>query len=167
MDTRPSRRTSNNNYWQTPHNLQLVMLAHALSQDAGEKRLLEKAMLLEADWGLGRNPTNTVEMTGLGERHVVNCYTSGRNDGTPGLHPGHTPYHNLDHWGGTHNGSHPEWYTQKCYPAWEEGWPHQEGHFNSRYSWANAEFTPRQTMRGKTALYGYLLGIYRETGATP
>lgn len=160
MDQRPSRRSSNNNYWQTPHNLQLVLLAHAISKDPTDRELFEKAMLLEADWGLGRNPTNTVEMTGLGERHIINCYTSGRNDGTPGLHPGQTPYHNLDNWGGSHNGSHPEWFTERCYPLWESGWPHQEAFFNSRYCWANSEFTPRQTMRGKMALYAYLYSIY-------
>jgi len=162
MEQRPSRKSSEENYWQTAHNLHMVILAHAISRDPADRETFEKSMLLEADWGLGRNPTNTVEMTGLGERHIVNCYTAGRNDGTPGLHPGHTPYNNLDHWGGTHNGSHPEWFTQKCYPDWEEGdWPHQEGFFNSRYCWANGEFTPRQTMRGKMALYGYLHGIYK------
>lgn len=160
MDLRPSRRSSNENYWQTPHNLDLVILAHASSDNAADKELYEKAMLLEVDWGLGRNPTNTVEMTGLGERHIINCYTAGRNDGTPGLHPGHTPYNNLDNWGGTHNGSHPEWFTERGYPEWEAGWPHQEAFFNSRYTWANGEFTPRQTMRGKMALYGYLYSIW-------
>ncbi len=160
MELRPSRRTSNENYWQTPHNLQLVILAHSCSDNLADRELYEKAMLLEVDWGLGRNPTNTVEMTGLGERHIINCYTAGRNDGTPGLHPGHTPYNNLDDWGGTNNGSHPEWFTERGYPEWEAGWPHQEAFFNSRYTWANGEFTPRQTMRGKMALYGYLYGIY-------
>lgn len=160
METRPSRRTSNDNYWQTPHNLHLVILAHAISENEAEKKQFEKAMFLEADWGLGRNPTNTVEMTGLGERHIVNCYTSGRNDGTPGLHPGHTPYNNLDPWGTDHNGHNPQWFVQKCYPEWiSGGWPHQEAFFNCRYVWANGEFTPRQTMRGKMALYAYLFGI--------
>ncbi len=160
MDLRPSRRSSNNNYWQTPHNLQLVILAHFVSQDKNEKELMEKSMILEADWGLGRNPTNTVEMTGLGERNITNCYTTGRNDGTPGLHPGHTPYNNLDPWGKGNIGGNPQWFVEKCYPEWVSGgWPHQEGFFNCRYVWANGEFTPRQTMRGKMALYGYLFGI--------
>ena len=156
MDRRPSRRSSSRGPWRTPHNLQLVVLAHALSDDATERTRFEKAMVLEADWGLGRNPSNIVEMTGLGSRHIVNCYTSGRNDGTPGLHPGHTPYNNLGSWGGTHNGSHPHWFTDRGYPAWEDGWPEQEAHFNSRYTWANAEFTPRQSMRGKMVLDAYL-----------
>lgn len=161
--TRPSRRASNNNWWQTAQNLQLVILAHRITDDTEERQKFEKAMYLEADWGLGRNPSNTVEMTGLGERHIVNCYTSGRNDGTPGLHPGQTPYNNLSPWGGSHNGSNPQWFVEKCYPEWEEGgWPHQEGFFNTRYSWANAEFTPRQTMRGKMALYGYLYGMEKD-----
>jgi endoglucanase len=160
MDLRPSRRSSNRNYWRTAHNLQLVILAHALSEDVGERTRFHRAMVLEADWGLGRNPSNIVEMTGLGSRHIVNCYTSGRNDGTPGLHPGHTPYNNLDPWSGSHNGSNPRWFTDRGYPDWEEGgWPEQESHFNSRYSWANAEFTPRQTMRGKMALYAYLYAL--------
>jgi hypothetical protein len=163
MDLRPSRRSSNDNYWQTPHNMHLVVLAHAISEDSEERKLLEKSMVLEADWGLGRNPANIVEMTGLGERHIINCYTSGRNDGTPGLHPGHTPYNNLDAWGrgNIHNGANPPWFVEKCYPEWKSGgWPHQEGFFNSRYSWANGEFTPRQTMRGKMVLLGYLHSIY-------
>jgi hypothetical protein len=162
MDLRPSRRSSNNNYWQTPHNLQLVILAHFATADAKEKKLFEKSMFLEADCGLGRNPTNTVEMTGLGQRNIENCYTTGRNDGTPGLHPGHTPYNNLDSWGKGHNGGNPPWLTEKCYPEWKSGgWPHQEGFFNCRYVWANGEFTPRQTMRGKMALYGYLYANFK------
>ncbi len=160
MNQRPSRRSSNNNYWQTTHQMHLVILAHAISDNHLEKTELERSLLLEADWGLGRNPSNIVEMTGLGERHIVNCYTSGRNDGVPGLHPGHTPYNNLDSWGGNNNGSNPRWFSDKGYPDWEQGgWPHQEAHFNCRYSWANGEFTPRQTMRGKMALYGYLYSI--------
>jgi hypothetical protein len=160
MEVRPSRRSSNNNYWQTAHNLNLVVLAHRFTDDPALRELFEKAMYLEADWGLGRNPGNIVEMTGLGENHIVNCYTSGRNDGTPGLHPGHTPYNNLDNWGGDNNGGKPQWFVEKCYPEWKAGgWPHQEGHFNCRYSWANGEFTPRQTMRGKMLLYGYLYGM--------
>ena len=111
MHERPSRRSTKRGYWRTAHNLHLVILAHALSDDPAERAELESAMVLEADWGLGRNPSNTVEMTGLGSRHIVNCYTAGRNDGSPGLHPGHTPYNNLDSWGGTHNGSHPRWFT--------------------------------------------------------
>jgi hypothetical protein len=91
MDERPSRRSSNDNYWQTAQNLQLVVLAHALEPNPETRERMLRAMILEADWGLGRNPSNQVEMTGLGSRRVENAYTSGRNDGSPGLHPGHTP----------------------------------------------------------------------------
>lgn len=163
MYERPSRKSTNSGNWRTPQNLQVVTLAHAFSTDPMEKLVLEQAMLLEADWGLGRNPSNTVEMTGLGERHFVNCYTSGRNDGTPGLHPGQTPYNSHFSWGGTHHGSHPKWFIDKSYPEWKAGgWPEQETYFNCRYMWANGEFTPRQTMRGKMALLGYLHAIYSE-----
>jgi endoglucanase len=164
MDTRPSRRSTHNPHWQTPLNLQLVALAHATSEDAADRVRYERAMVLEADWSLGRNPSNLVEMTGLGSRPIVNCYTSGRNDGVPGLHPGHTPYNNLDPWGETPHGHNPRWFTQRGYPDWDAGgWPHQEAHFNNRYSWANAEFTPRQTMRGKMVLYAYLEALARSS----
>ena len=47
-----------------------------------------------------------------------------------------------------------------CYPDWNTGgWPRQESFFNQRYFWVNGEFTPRETMRGKMALLGYLYGI--------
>ena len=35
----------------------------------------------------------------------------------------------------------------------------QESFFNQRYFWVNSKFTPRETMRGKMALLGYLYGI--------
>ncbi len=159
MDWRPSRRSTNHQYWVTPQNMDLVVLAHHLSDDPAEKEYFLKSLILEADWALGRNPGNIVEMTGLGERCIVNCYTSGRNDGSPGLHPGHTPYNNLNPWGTTHIGSMPQWFTERGYPAWKDGWPRQEAHFNSRYSWTNGEFTPRQTMRGKMTLYAYLYSL--------
>ncbi|MDQ8205594.1 glycoside hydrolase family 9 protein [Pelagicoccus sp. SDUM812003] len=163
IEKRPSRRSTDDVHWQTPQNVQLVAIAHALSEDADERALFERALVLEADWGLGRNPSNIVEMTGFGSRHIVNCYTSGRNDGAPGLHPGHTPYNNLDPWGGSHNGSNPRWFAERGYPDWDAGgWPHQEAYFNSRYSWANGEFTPRQTMRGKQVLYAYLHWLGKE-----
>jgi hypothetical protein len=38
-------------------------------------------------------------------------------------------------------------------------WPRQESFFNQRYFWVNGEFTPRETMRGKMALLGYLYAI--------
>jgi hypothetical protein len=52
----------------------------------------------------------------------------------------------------------PSWMTSKCYPAFSK-WPRAEAYFPTRYVWAHSEFTPQQTMRGKTALYGYLYGI--------
>jgi hypothetical protein len=38
-------------------------------------------------------------------------------------------------------------------------WPIAEAFFPSRWVWAHSEFTPRQTMAGKMALYGYLYGL--------
>ena len=159
MATRPSRRTANDSRWQVSENLQLVMMAHYIADTPERKALLEKAMYMEAGWGLGRNPSNMVEMTGLGERHVENCYTTGRNDGVLGLHPGQTPFNGTETWS-PGDGGDARILTGKCYPDWNTGgWPSQESYFNVRYIWVNGEFTPRETMRGKMALLGYLYGI--------
>ena len=160
MYTRPSRRTANDPRWQTSENLQMVLMAHYIADTDHRKKLLEDAMYIEAGWGLGRNPANTVEMTGLGERHIVDCYTTGRNDGTPGSHPGQTPFNGTETWSPGFNGGDARIILSRCYPDWNEGgWPHQESFFNIRYMWVNGEFTPRETMRGKMALLAYLYGI--------
>ena len=159
MQQRPSRRAANDARWQTSENLQLVMMAHYASSSPARRLALERAMYNEAGWGLGRNPSNTVEMTGLGERHIVDCYTTGRNDGTPGSHPGQTPFNGTETWS-PGNGGDAQIILRRCYPAWDGGgWPRQESFFNIRYMWVNGEFTPRETMRGKMALLGYLYGI--------
>ena len=156
---RPSRRASPYYRWQTPHNLHRIILAHRISTNPAERATYERAMVLETSWGLGRNPLNLVQMTGLGARHIVNCFTTGRNDGTPGLHPGQTPYLNIDPWSFDHHGGNPGWLTSKCYPAWDDDWPLPEAHFDNRYCWSNSEFTPQQTMRGKMLAYAYLLAL--------
>lgn len=159
MSIRPSRRTANDPRWQTSENLQLVMLAHYIAEGKTRRAELEKAMYIEAGWGLGRNPSNTVEMTGLGERHIIDCYTTGRNDGTPGSHPGQTPFNGTEVWS-PGNGGDARIILNRCYPDWSAGtWPHQETFFNIRYMWVNGEFTPRETMRGKMALLAYIYGI--------
>ena len=157
--TRPSRRTANDPRWQTSENLQMVLLAHYIADTDQRRELLEQAMYIEAGWGLGRNPSNTVEMTGLGERHIIDCYTTGRNDGVPGSHPGQTPFNGTETWS-PGNGGDARIILGRCYPDWYTGgWPHQESFFNIRYMWVNGEFTPRETMRGKMALLAYLYGI--------
>ncbi|MDE5996645.1 MAG: glycoside hydrolase family 9 protein, partial [Muribaculaceae bacterium] len=158
--SRPSRRTTNDPRWQTSENLQLLMLAHSIASDPERKADLERAMILDADWCLGRNPSNTVEMTGLGQRHITDCYSTGRNDGMPGTHPGQTPFNGTETWSPGHNGGDARVLLAYCYPKWEDGWPSQESFFNQRYFWVNGEFTPRETMRGKMALLAYLHGIH-------
>ena len=159
MATRPSRRTANDPRWQTSENLQMVLLAHYVADNDQRREQLEQAMYIEAGWGLGRNPANIVEMTGLGERHIVDCYTTGRNDGVPGSHPGQTPFNGTETWS-PGNGGDARIILNRCYPDWYTGgWPHQESFFNIRYMWVNGEFTPRETMRGKMALLAYLYGI--------
>ena len=39
------------------------MIAHAVATTPADKDLFRKALALEADWGLGRNPLNIIEMT--------------------------------------------------------------------------------------------------------
>lgn len=148
--------------WITSENLQLVMLAHYASTDEAWRKRLERAMYLEAGWGLGRNPGNIVEMTGLGQRHITDCYSSGRNDGLPGTHPGQTPFNGTETWS-EGDGGDARIILRRCYPDWwNGGWPRQESYFNQRYFWVNGEFTPRETMRGKAALLAYLYGIRLE-----
>ena len=159
MAQRPSRRAANDARWQTSENLQLVMMAHYVAKSPARRLQLERAMYSEAGWGLGRNPSNTVEMTGLGERHITDCYSTGRNDGVPGTHPGQTPFNGTETWS-RGDGGDAQIILTRCYPAWADGgWPRQESFFNIRYMWVNGEFTPRETMRGKMALLGYLYGI--------
>jgi hypothetical protein len=168
INKRPSRRATDHSggYWKTAHNVQRSIVAHAIADNPSDKELFENAIVLEADWGLGRNSLNIIYMTTAAtnlsdKRSIENCYTSGRDDGTDGLHPGHTPYLNTDDWwpDGMIMGR-PSWMTDKCYPSYSN-WPEAEGYFNTRYVWAHSEFTPRQTMRGKMALYAYLYGLYK------
>ena len=169
-NSRPTRRASDNyggGYWKTAHNVQRSIVAHAIADNGADKDLFKNAIVLEADWGLGRNSLNIIYMTTAatnlsGKRSVENAYTSGRDDGTPGLHPGHTPYINTDDWYCGMIMGCPGWMTDKCYPAYS-GWPAAEGYFNTRYVWAHSEFTPQQTMRGKMALYAYLYGLNKFT----
>ena len=159
MAKRPSRRAANDERWQTSENLQLVMLAHYSTDSNARRAQLERALYNEAGWGLGRNPSNTVEMTGLGQRHITDCYTTGRNDGTPECHPGQTPFNGTETWS-EGNGGDARILLDRCWPSWYDGgWPRQESFFNQRYLWVNGEFTPRETMRGKMALLGSLSGI--------
>jgi hypothetical protein len=175
--TRPSRRATDSNsaYWRTTQNVQRTMIAHAVATSTTDKTYFENALVLEADWGLGRNPLNMIQMTTtsttLGtKRSVENMYTDGRNDGTPGVDPGQTPYMGTGNWGAG-GGADPNLMTALCYPTptasttaggnnnFDALWPLAESYFNTRYCYANAEFTPQQTMRGKMALYGYLYGM--------
>jgi hypothetical protein len=157
----PSRRSCNNAYgwFQTTEEVQALCIAHAFATDAAEKDALLRALILEADYGLGRNPMNIVQMTGLGSRCVQQMFTTGRNDGVPGVHPGHTPYMNAEAWGRGYMAD-PQYYASKGYPAWKV-WPHGEALWNAPYCYANNEFTPQQSMRGKMCLLAYLYSLGR------
>ncbi|MDR1556413.1 MAG: glycoside hydrolase family 9 protein [Tannerellaceae bacterium] len=160
---RPSRRGTDNapGYNHTAQHMHRTMLAHAITEDLAEKDFFLKALVSEADWGLGRNPLNLIQMTTatttLGnKKSVVNIYTTGRNDGSPGMHPGHTPYMNIDNWAPGMIMGRPSWMYNQSHPADVRLWPRGELYFETRYVWTHSEFTPQQTMRGKMALYGYL-----------
>jgi hypothetical protein len=164
-NSRPSRRSTDNNtgWFHTEQNVQRTILARAVATTQADKDLLENALILEADWGLGRNPANLIQMTTAStplstKRSVDAMYISGQDDGTPGQHPGMTPYFNNADWGGGMVMGNPSWMTAFSYPA-NGTWPVGEAYFNTRYVYAHSEFTPQQTMRGKIALYGYLYGI--------
>jgi hypothetical protein len=173
METRPSRRSTNNNdgYFRTIQNVHHSLVAHAVTTDAGEKALFRKALVLEADFGLGRNPANLIEMgtatTPLASKRSTNqMYTAGREDGIPGTTPGQTPYCNLDDWDTSMTMGSPSKLYKDGYPAdFKNTWPIGEGCFETPWVWAHNEFTPQQTMRGKTALYGYLYSL--DKGSMP
>ncbi len=156
---RPSRRSTDDahGWFQSIQMVHPAVIAHALAIDPAQQDALLAALVLEADYGLGRNPMNTVLMTGLGSRHVDRIYTTGRNDGVPGVHPGHTPYMNAGPWGNNFM-SDPMWYAKKGYPVWDQ-WPHGEALWPAPYCFSNNEFTPQQTMRGKMLLLGYLYSL--------
>jgi len=159
MSERPSRRAADGAYgwFQTTQDIHAALIAHAIAPPGPEKDALLLALVSEADYGLGRNPMNMVQMTGLGSRHPVDIYTSGKNDGVPGVHPGHTPFMNARAWGKGFMAD-PQWYASRGYPDWKQ-WPHGEALWQARYCFSNNEFTPQQAMRGKMALLGYLYGV--------
>ncbi len=170
VQQRPSRRGygTEQAWWQTNQDMHRTIIAHAITDNPTDQLTFLDALLLEADWGLGRNPLNMIQMTTAttelaGKRSVENCYTSGRDDGSPGLHPGHTPYLNTEGWGGVMVGSNPMKVLEKFYPN-ISNWPHAAKYINTRFIWAHSEFTPRQTMRGKTLLYAYLYQLSKAGG---
>ena len=167
-ERRPSRRATHKDvgWFPTIQNVHASLIAHAVAEGPFEKAFFLNAAILEADYGLGRNPMNMVQMTTATTelenlRSVQGAFTTGRNDGSPGLHPGHTPYMNLHDWGGHMTMARPSRLHSKCYPGnFTRTWPVGEGYFNTRWIYAHNEFTPQQTMRGKMAMYGYLYGIF-------
>ena len=171
MQTRPSRRgySDEQAWWQTNEDMHRTIIAHAVCEKGADQIAFLNALQTEADWGLGRNPLNMIQMTTAttelaAKRSVENCYTTGADDGTPGLHPGHTPYLNTSGWGGSMVGSNPEKVLQKYYPDISQ-WPQASKYINTRFIWAHSEFTPRQTMRGKTLLYAYLYSLSQTGGS--
>lgn len=110
--SRPSRRASDNNYgWlHTTQNVHRTIVAHSVAENTADLTLFKKAMVLEADWGLSRNPANIVQMTTATTR-------------------------------------------LETLRSIEQA--------NTRFVYDHSEFTPQQNMRGKMALYGYLLGMSR------
>jgi len=175
--SRPSRRAADQelSWWKTAHDVQRCIVAHAVTDIPADKSLFENALVLEADWGLGRNNMNTILMTTsttnlAGKRSIENCYTTGRDDGSPGVHPGHTPYLNIQDWWDGMIMFMSSYLTNKCYPAFgtdQSGWPKAEAYFNTRYIFSHSEFTPQQTMNGKQALYGYLYGLTKVDALAP
>jgi endoglucanase len=162
---RPTRRATCNEsgYFFTVQNVQRTIAAHFITENPDEKELFLNALILEADWSMGRNPANIIQMTTAStplesKRSVDFAYTSGYNDGVPGLHPGHTPYWNIVDWAPDMIMGRPGWMVSHGYPS-GENWPRAELFFNTDYVWSHTEFTPQQTMRGKIALYAYLYAV--------
>jgi endoglucanase len=182
ISSRPSRRASDDNdgWFPTTQNVQRTIIAHAVATSQADKDLFRKALALEADWGLGRNPINRIHMTTwwtalAAKRSIEYMYTSGSGatfggagtgDGVLGVDPGHTPYMNLQAWGST-VAADPTKLTATCYPAFNSTWPEGEAYFNTPWVYSYSEYTPQQSFRGKTALYGYLYALGGGSGPTP
>ena len=172
--SRASRRaTPNGNslgYMISNQRLPHSMVAHAVTDNAADKTLFRDALTLEADYGLGRNAANLIQMSTAttplaNKRSVEGLYTTGRDDGAPGMHPGHTPYMNLDDWSCGMVMGCPSKLYESNYPAdFKKNWPMDESYHNSRYVWAHGEFTPQQTLRGKFAIYAYLYSLKQKVG---
>ena len=121
---------------QTEIGVHRSLVAHAVADEGANKLAIEKALFLEADYSLGRNPMSRILMTTAStplenERSIENAFTSGWDDGTPGVHPGHTPYMNPYDWGGLIMGR-PKWMTDQCFPSAFTG-----GQTHLRYELAN------------------------------
>lgn len=152
---RPSRRSNRTGtgWFRTAHNVQLSLISHAVADKVTDGYGFLRALIQEYDYGLGRNPLNMIQMTTASTElssipSVLEAYTSGRNDGYPGVHPGHTPYMNLYDWKSGMTGGEPSKLLETSYPRdFITSWPHGEGFFNTRFIYAHSEFTPRQTMR--------------------
>ena len=174
IDRRPSRRATDEYpaYFRTAQNVQRTIIAHAVTDDPSDRDFFRKALALEADWSLGRNPLNMIQMTTAwtplaSKRSVPEAHTSGMEDGVAGVDPGHTPYMNLDDWSrGMLMGMPSRLYEDSYPPDVKSAWPAGEAYFPSRWVWAHTEFTPQQTMRGKLALYAYLHGLGRAPAPT-
>jgi len=168
---RATRRANANNhgYYPTVQLIHRTIIAHAVVDKQSDKELFLNALTLEADYSLGRNPANMIQMTTAStnleaKRSVLLAYTTGQDDGVPGLHPGHTPYFNLDDWGASMIMGTPSKLYKQSYPRELDAWPKADVFFNVCFWWAHSEFTPQQTMRGKAALYGYLYGLSKMSG---
>lgn len=155
-ETLPSRRSADSafGWFQSIQEVQKAVVAHNFVSDPAIKQRILRALILEADWGLGRNPMNMSQMTGIGSRRPDRIYTSGQNDGFPEVHPGHTPYMNSEPWG-TGFMADPRYYASRGYPDWSQ-WPQGEALWRAPYCYSNNEFTPQQSMKGKHMLLAYL-----------
>ncbi len=177
MGTRPSRRTSDGEslWFQTVVDVNRSIVAHAVAESQADQDYLLQALALEADWTLGRNPLNIIQMSTASsvlssKRNMDQIYYhEGLEDGIPGTYPGLTPYVNLALWGGCGMVmSCPPRLYENGYPADAENvWPFAEAYFPSPWVYVHTEFTPQQTMRGKTALYGYLHALAGEGAQNP
>jgi len=167
-NTRPSRRSTDNDtgWFITSINTDRTIVAHAISEEgSADRALFENALILEADFSLGRNPLNMINMTTAStnladKKSVPNAFTTGWNDRIEGVAPGITPYMNTGSWGSNIEAD-PGWMYKNNFPVIND-WPEGELYFNTRYVYAANEYTPQQSMRGKTALYGYLYAISPE-----
>ena len=171
---RPSRRATNEaaGYFRTVQNVHHTLIAHAVTTDAtreGAASARRSRSRPTGAWAATRPTSSRWAPPPRRSSRSGACsqmYTAGRDDGVPGTTPGQTPYCNLDDWDTSMTMGSPSKLYKDGYPAdFKNTWPIGEACFDTPWVWAHNEFTPQQTMRGKTALYGYLYGL--SPGGTP
>ena len=169
--SRPSRRATDERpgYFRTIQNVQRTMIAPRGHQRPGGEGPVPQGARARSRLGPRAQPAqHDPDDHGLhaarGEaQRGQTCTRPGADDGVRGIHPGHTPYLNLDDWYSGMTMGRPSALYENGYPGGlQEHLADRRGLLrHAAGSGRTPSSRPQQTMRGKMALYGYLYGTRR------